>query len=98
LAVKAQLHISGIVAPETAIVTILTNLTTERIPGSNLERGVDWTSEERQQIFALRQAIQDKTTAGRREKKEDKRKKQGQAAQQQESLLSYQNMIGQFLF
>jgi hypothetical protein len=48
---------------------------------SYFERGVDWTSEEREEIFALTQAIQDRTrqdrtAAEREENKEDKREKQ----------------------
>jgi hypothetical protein len=93
LAVKDQFYVSSVVALETAIGLIATYRTAEKIPHLCFERGVDWTSDERQQIFVLPHAVQDRTAAKRRENKEDKRKKQGQAAQQQESLLNYQNMI-----
>jgi hypothetical protein len=82
LAVKDQLYISSVVALETAIGMIGTYVTAEKIPHSCLERGVDWTSDDRQHIFVLPQATQDRTAAERRENKEDKPKKQGQAAHQ----------------
>jgi hypothetical protein len=76
------LYISGVVALEIA----------KKIAHSSPEWGVGWASEERQQSFAVRQAISDRTAAERWENEEDKRKKQSQTAQQ-EGLFKYQNMI-----
>jgi hypothetical protein len=73
---------------ETAIGVIERYLIAKKIPPLCLEQSVNWTNEEKQQIFALRQAISDRTTAERREKEEDKQKKQGQTAKQQDCLIN----------
>jgi hypothetical protein len=80
LAVKDELCISSVVALETAIGLTAAKITVEKILHSCLERGIDWTSEERRQIIVLLQAIQKRRAAERRDNKGDNRKKQSEAA------------------
>jgi hypothetical protein len=56
---------------ETAIGLIEMCVTATKIPHSYLEWGIDRTSEESQQIFALPQVISDRTAPERRRNKED---------------------------